>query len=84
MEIVESRKHAAELRSADGSKIRPYTSLLRGEGFTAHSCVDGVEDFQAVDACHPANGDGIAEIYNLAIFVCERWPRGEARGVGIA
>ena len=62
----------------------PTGSLPCGEWFAADGCVDGVEDFQAVDAGHATYCDWIADVYDLAIFVCERWPRGKVWGVGIA
>src|ERR1700683_4522139 len=55
-----------------------------GKGLAAHHGVDGVEDGQASNIRHAANGDRIGEILDLAVSVDERRPHGKTWAVWIA
>jgi len=48
-----------------------------------HVRVDSIEDLEAIEIRYRTNGDGIAEIQNLAVRVRERGPQGKTPGVRI-
>jgi hypothetical protein len=55
-----------------------------GKGLATHRRVDGIEGAQAMEICHAAHGDRIAQILNLALRVGKCVPRGKVWAVRIA
>ena len=70
------------LSAQDFTETLHRPPLPRCKRLATDGCVYGIEAGEAVDICDAANGDGIADIQNLAIRIGERRPGGRPRPFG--